>query len=95
MCNFFVFEAVSMKLWVGYAFFMELLELFLAVFVDRSFSRYLLKVYVSLAVFLEFPYAMVSLVRGQGETIYFIPWVSSWHGSLLLHLREQDTQNTS
>jgi len=85
MYNYLVFGYVSMKIWVGYVAFMGFLELFLAVFVDRPFSRRAFWWYIFLAVFLEFPYALVvSLTRSYPETVPFIPWVLFWYGSLLL-----------
>ena len=74
MYNYLVFGYVPMKIWVGYVAFMGFLELFLAVFVDRPFSRRLLVVYIFLAVFLEFPYALVvSLTGSYPETVPFSP----------------------
>ncbi len=95
MYNFPVFEAVSMKLWIGYIAFMALFELVLAVFVDRPFSRHLLKIYVFLAVFLEFPYALVSLSKAYAEMMSFLLLVFLWYGSLLLllHLLVRSTNN--
>ncbi|NJE05509.1 hypothetical protein E3E36_05005 [Thermococcus sp. M36] len=82
MYNFWVFGRLPMGLWTCYVLTMAVWELVLGLFAHKPFSRPLLKAYVVLALFLEFPSALVGAYLSTVEV--FLPWVSLWYGSLLV-----------
>lgn len=82
MYNFWIFERLSMTLWVGYVVIMAVLELVLGLLVDKRFSRVLLKAYVILALCLEFPSLLLEV--DFHTTIAFLLWVLPWYGSIVL-----------
>ncbi len=88
MYNFWVFERLPMALWIGYVALMAIFELALGLFAGRPFSKTLLKAYVVLALFLEFPSVLLeSALSGDFSSIaVFLPWVLLWYTSLLLLL---------
>ncbi|WP_297510737.1 hypothetical protein [Thermococcus sp.] len=82
MYNFWVFERLSMNLWIGYVAFMAILELVLVFSAGRAFSTPLLRVYVIIAIVMEFPFSLLGM--RISTMLPFLLWMSLWYGSLAL-----------
>ncbi|WP_297417706.1 hypothetical protein [Thermococcus sp.] len=82
MYNFWVFGRLPMALWIGYVALMVIFELALGLFAGRPFSKILLKAYVVLALFLEFPSAIWE--ADFSTLLSFLLWALLWYGSLVI-----------
>ncbi|WP_148258677.1 hypothetical protein [Thermococcus sp. AM4] len=83
MYNFLIFGKLPGLAWTGYVAFMSGWELLMGVANNRPSLKYLLTVYVVLAVVLEFPGVLLSGISLQ-TVLVFLSWVIFWYGSLLL-----------